>query len=83
MLQKLNQAISDIQGDLRAYKSADSTVSRYGTHLDSDQIEHLLRLTNHMIQLLEDKIRSDKDFINNFLSGGFEKVLYHLKELKI
>jgi hypothetical protein len=81
MLQKLNQAISDIQGDLRAYKSADSTVSRYGTHLDSDQIEHLLRLTNHMIQLLEDKIRADKDFINNFLSGGFEKVGGALAEL--
>ena len=81
MLQKLNQAISDIQGDLRAYKSADSAVSRYGTHLDSDQIEHLLRLTNHMIQLLEDKIRSDKDFINNFLSGGFEKVGGALAEL--
>ena len=81
MLQKLNQAISDIQGDLRAYKSADSAVSRYGTHLDSDQIEHLLRLTNHMIQLLEDKIRADKDFINNFLSGGFEKVGGALAEL--
>ena len=49
MLQKLDQAIADIQGDLKSYQSADSAISAVGDHLDSDQIQELLKLTQNMI----------------------------------
>ncbi|GAB2021058.1 hypothetical protein RyT2_01310 [Pseudolactococcus yaeyamensis] len=81
MLQKLNQAITDIQGDLKSYKTADSAISAVGNHLDSDQIQQLLKLTQNMIDLVEQKIKDDRDFINQFFSGGFEKVGNALAEL--
>ena len=81
MLQKLNQAIADIQGDLKSYQSADSAISAVGDHLDSDQIQELLKLTQNMIDLVEQKIKDDRDFINQFFSGGFEKVGNALAEL--
>ncbi|GFH41954.1 hypothetical protein Hs30E_05050 [Lactococcus hodotermopsidis] len=81
MLQKLNQAIADIQGDLKSYQSADSAISAVGNHLDSDQIQELLKLTQNMIDLVEQKIKDDRDFINQFFSGGFEKVGNALSEL--
>ena len=81
MLQKLNTASADIYGDLNAYKLADSVISAVGNHLDSDRIQHLLRLTQNMIDLVEQKIKDDRQFINQFLSGGFEKVGNALAEL--
>lgn len=81
MLQKLNQAIADIQGDLKSYQSADSAISAVGDYLDSDQIQELLKLTQNMIDLVEQKIKDDRDFINQFFSGGFEKVGNALAEL--
>ncbi|KHD36188.1 hypothetical protein NL50_10460 [Clostridium acetobutylicum] len=81
MLQKLAQAVSDIEADLNAYRSADNIVRQYENHLDYAQIKRQLNNTKELICLVQQKIDDDKDYIQNFITGGFDKVGNALAEL--
>lgn len=81
MLQKLTQAVSDIEADLNAYRSADNIVRQYENHLDYAQIKRQLNNTKELIRLVRQKIDDDKDYIQNFMTGGFDKVGNALAEL--
>lgn len=81
MIQKLDSAIADIQGDLNSYKSADQTVRVEGSHLDKAQLMQKLDNTNRLIQLVEQKMEEDKKVIQKFMSSGFEGVAQGLAEL--
>lgn len=81
MLQKLAQAVSDIEADLNAYRSADNMVLQYENHLDDAQIKRQLNNTKELIRLVQQKIDNDKNYIQNFMNGGFYKVGSGLSEL--
>lgn len=81
MIQKLDSAIADIQGDLNSYKSADQIVRAEGSHLDEAQLMQKLDNTNRLIQLVEQKMEEDKKVIQKFMSSGFEGVAQGFAEL--
>jgi len=81
MIQKLNSAISDIQGDLDSYKRAEQKVRELSSHLDEVLLTQKLDNTNRLIQLVEQKIEEDKQVIQKFMSSGFEGVATGLAEL--
>lgn len=81
MIQKLDSAISDIQGDLDSYKKAEQKVRALSSHLDETLLTQKLDNTNRLIQLVEQKIEDDKKVIQKFMSSGFEGVASGLAEL--
>ena len=81
MIQKLNSAISDIQGDLDSYKRAEQKVRVLAPHLDEALLTQKLNNTNQLIRLVEQKIEEDKQVIQKFMSSGFEGVATGLAEL--
>lgn len=81
MIQKLDSAISDIQGDLDSYKKAEQKVRTLSSHLDEALLTQKLDNTNRLIQLVEQKMEEDKKVIQKFMSSGFEGVASGLAEL--
>lgn len=81
MIQKLDSAISDIQGDLDGYKKAEQKVRTLSSHLDEALLTQKLDNTNRLIQLVEQKMEEDKKVIQKFMSSGFEGVASGLAEL--
>ncbi|MCT0015473.1 DUF4258 domain-containing protein [Lactococcus lactis subsp. lactis] len=81
MIQKLDSAISDIQGDLDSYKKAEQKVRTLSSHLDEALLTQKLDNTNRLIQLIEQKMEEDKKVIQKFISSGFEGVASGLAEL--
>ncbi|MFC4651604.1 hypothetical protein ACFO26_01600 [Lactococcus nasutitermitis] len=77
MLQKLSKAITDIEEDLNAYRSADSRVRQYESHLDEALLKKQLNTTKEMIRLLQQKIDDDKNFFKNLedaVQGDFSRM---------
>ncbi|MDR0299642.1 MAG: hypothetical protein LBI13_06120 [Streptococcaceae bacterium] len=84
MLQKLSQAISDIESDLEAYRSADNMVRQYENHLDEALLKKQLNATKELIRLLQQKIDDDEDLMKNLqaaASGDFSKIAANMAEI--
>ncbi|MDR0300326.1 MAG: LXG domain-containing protein [Streptococcaceae bacterium] len=84
MLQKLSQAITDIENDLNSYTTADYAVRQYENHLDEALLKKQLNATKELIRLLQQKIDDDQDLIKNLQSaanGDFKKIAENMAEL--
>jgi hypothetical protein len=84
MLQKLSQAITDIENDLNSYTIADYAVRQYENHLDEALLKKQLNATKELIRLLQQKIDDDQDLIKNLQSaanGDFKKIAENMAEL--
>ncbi|AYG01127.1 hypothetical protein [Lactococcus allomyrinae] len=84
MLQKLSQAISDIESDLVAYRNADGNVRQYESHLDEVLIKQQLNNTKELIRLFQQKIDDDQDLMKNLqsaASGDFGQIAANMAEI--
>lgn len=81
MIQKLSQAVEDIESDLKAYKSASQAASSVNSHLDSEIIKNLIKNAQDMIDIVEQQIKDDENYIRDFAEGGFSKIASALGEL--
>lgn len=71
-IQKLQQAIDDIQMELASYQAADSVISGFGT-LDRDQLEQLKKLREKQLRVVQDQIKENEDFfkqLGSLFSGN-------------
>lgn len=59
---KLRQAVDDIQAELASYEYAHSVVAEYGD-LDSDDLTRALREARARLQLIEEQIERNNDFL--------------------
>jgi Bacillus transposase protein. len=81
MIQKLDSAIDDIQGDLDSYKKAEQHVRALDSHLDEDYLKGMLNNTNQMIRLIEQKIAEDKRVMEKLANLHFDELVKGLQEI--
>ncbi|MDF7640494.1 polymorphic toxin type 44 domain-containing protein [Bifidobacterium sp. ESL0784] len=97
MVQKLHEAVEDIQNDLNAYRASDGEIRAVDTHIDGDLVQKQLDNTNHMIDVVQQKIKTDQDKLNSMGTAGssaqdakalgtdygkLQKQLHNLQKLK-
>ncbi|WEV74436.1 polymorphic toxin type 44 domain-containing protein [Bifidobacterium sp. ESL0798] len=97
MVQKFNEAVEDIQNDLNAYRTSDGQIRAIDTHIDGDLVQKQLDNTNHMIDVVQQKIKTDQDKLNSMGTAGssaqdakalgtdygkLQKQLHNLQKLK-
>ena len=68
-IKKLQGAIDDIQGELRSYQYADSTVSEYGT-LDLDLLKEQLKIKQEMLEKTKAQL-AEYQSLSRRISDGF------------
>jgi hypothetical protein len=61
MVQKLNEAISDIRNDLSTYRAADGEIRSIDNHIDGNLVQQQLEHTNRMISVLQQKIKDARE----------------------
>lgn len=83
-IQKLQQAIDDIQMELASYQAADSVISGFGT-LDRDQLEQLKKLREKQLRVVQDQIKENEDFfkqLGSLFSGNLVTLWRQTKSLE-
>ena len=76
-IQKLQEAIDDIQIELNSYKNADAVVSKYG-ELDLDDLKTQKQSWEKQLSKYQDLIRKNEDFFNRvgaFLTANLDQNL--------
>ncbi|WEV59482.1 polymorphic toxin type 44 domain-containing protein [Bifidobacterium sp. ESL0728] len=65
MVHQLNEAVGDIRDDLDAYRTSDGQIRAVDNHIDGDLVQKQLENTNHMIDVVQQKIKTDQDKFNS------------------
>ncbi|MBP2622983.1 virulence protein [Streptococcus oricebi] len=61
-IKKLQEAVDDIQTELKSYEYADSTISEYGT-LDMDNLKEQLKIKKEQLSKIEEEIAENANFL--------------------
>ncbi|WEV67882.1 polymorphic toxin type 44 domain-containing protein [Bifidobacterium sp. ESL0769] len=72
MVQKLNEAVGDMQNDLNAYRASDGEIRAIDNHIDGEDVKRKLDNTNHMIDVVQQKIKDQKRTLSMLVTPSNE-----------
>ncbi len=80
-IKQLKSAIDNIQNDLTNYKIANNQIKSVSNRINEAHVKSMFTNTNHLITLVKQKMRDDKDLIKSFIEKGVYGAISGLSEL--